>query len=401
MAESTSQHILCKQIHWDKPYLIAEQDGSMKPVRKLNKDFAKKLATDIDAEGQLQPIVVIPHPDKPGEYRGVAGEHRWWAMSQVLKRDLIEAKVFTDWDEKDANMASISENLWRNPLEKLRYFMALKAWMEHFQAKFPEKSGSGKAGLKAMNEKPAAVPEGEPAAVTTATVDATPEPPDEAAAEPTQTFPEMVAGATGQSVTSAKMDARIVRAFSSEELEALEQNNVGKVMQYKLSGIKDDKDRGRVVRLIASGMEPEAAMTTIPETVGDTNIAPPPAPEPEQVKAEAAMTDEEWVTTYCAEFRLLLAKYPDTLARFDRDAVFYRHDRDARIAYRAKNKKRLAAYGKDILGPFARAVKRVVHMNHPNNWKLCGGCNGAGSGAGRQCSKCYSAGFSVTQEGPE
>src|SRR4051812_21410764 len=86
-----------------------------KKLRTFKKDFAQLLAESIRVEGMHQPILVRPHPTAPGRYIVVFGVHRLYAVSHILKEPMIEAKVCVDMDDTDAAMATLAENLWRNP----------------------------------------------------------------------------------------------------------------------------------------------------------------------------------------------------------------------------------------------------------------------------------------------
>jgi len=77
-----------------------------------------QLAASIRAVGLIQPIVVRPHPDKPGEYQLVAGHRRHAAASKAgLKK--ITAEVREDLDDGMAYAAMLVENLQRQELTVL------------------------------------------------------------------------------------------------------------------------------------------------------------------------------------------------------------------------------------------------------------------------------------------
>src|SRR5690349_3126347 len=95
--------IECKLI--DVPKTAADK-------RTFTKEFAIRLADSIKIDGQLSPIVVRPNPSTAGRYILVAGRHRLYAIKNVLKEQMIEAKIFDDLDEEDADFAGIVENLF-------------------------------------------------------------------------------------------------------------------------------------------------------------------------------------------------------------------------------------------------------------------------------------------------
>lgn len=85
-----------------------------------------ELAESIREKGILQPILVRPSPQTPGEYEIVAGERRWRA-AQVVGLGVIPALVRQLADD-EALEISIIENVQRadlNPMEEARAYRAL------------------------------------------------------------------------------------------------------------------------------------------------------------------------------------------------------------------------------------------------------------------------------------
>jgi hypothetical protein len=369
-----------------------------KELRTFNKEFATNLAQSIQAEGMYNPIVLRPHPTDPGRFIVVQGTHRLFATAKVLKLPIIEAKVFDDMDEADAEMAMLSENLWRNPLKKEQHLIALNKWWQHWKTKNPEKVGSGGARRGQSVTKQAPATEGQTADVVEgAGVEAEP-----AAAEEAKSakFEEMVAAATGKSVSSAKRDTRIAKAFDAEQLEALHQMKATQADMIRLAKVKDEGKRGEIVNLIASGMEvddafadalgAEAPAATYSKTKEAEATA---AAEP----GESGMTDDEWFETYCGAKAALL-KDP---TKFKADALLFRATSDLRQSFRSKAKKHVAATKKGgVTGLFYSLLNRMCSMSHPKDWLLCEGCLGAGTtGEGEaKCSKCFGGGYHLRTE---
>lgn len=92
-------------------------------------DDLEKLASDIEAVGQLQPIVV--KQIDANNYRLIAGERRYRAIKQILKRETIRATIRRfDESDNDIRFVQISENAQREdylPLELARELSDLKA----------------------------------------------------------------------------------------------------------------------------------------------------------------------------------------------------------------------------------------------------------------------------------
>jgi ParB family chromosome partitioning protein len=96
------------------------------PRRAFDEDELEQLTNSIREKGVLQPILVRPAPDAPGEYQIVAGERRWRASQRagltsmpVLVREL---------DDADVLEIAVVENVQRadlNPIEEAQGYRAL------------------------------------------------------------------------------------------------------------------------------------------------------------------------------------------------------------------------------------------------------------------------------------
>jgi len=374
---------------------------------KFNKEFAVDLATSIKAEGLYNPIVVRPSAATPGRFILVQGRHRLYATSKVLKESVIRATVIVDMDDTDAEMAMISENLWRNPLSKTQHLKALRRWHEHFKTKHPEKVGSG-CTMRAASERKRRLEQGmapnnETTAVTGEEGNAMLDPQSRAAdsnSNGTASFAALVALATGKSLSTAKRDTRIARCFTAEQIEALEQMQVTQEEKTRIAKVKDEGMRGEIVSLIASGMEVEDAFKACLEADAP---APVDGKSKESREAEAAsnaatsgqMTDDQWFQEYCGRKAAFL-KDP---ARFKADAILFHRTSEQRQSFRSNSKKLVEAAKKaGVTGPFYNLLNRLINISHPDDWSLCGECKGANEVGGRKCEKCYGAGYQLKTE---
>ena len=96
------------------------------PRQRFDPAAIRSLAESIRSEGVMQPIVVRPSAETPGQYELIAGERRWRA-AQAAGLDKIPALVRPIDDEKAAEWALI-ENLQRedlNAIEKAEAFQHL------------------------------------------------------------------------------------------------------------------------------------------------------------------------------------------------------------------------------------------------------------------------------------
>lgn len=96
------------------------------PRRAFAEENLAGLAASIAERGVLQPILVRPLAETPGEYQIVAGERRWRAAQRAGLR-AIPALV-RDLDDLEAMEVAIIENIQRadlNPLEEARGYAAM------------------------------------------------------------------------------------------------------------------------------------------------------------------------------------------------------------------------------------------------------------------------------------
>lgn len=110
-------------------FILKVNQIEVKAQGRTTFDNLEALALDIKAIGQSQPVVV-KQLDKH-HYRLVAGERRYRAISQILKRDTIRATLRrVEESETDTRFVQISENTQREdylPLELATELADLKA----------------------------------------------------------------------------------------------------------------------------------------------------------------------------------------------------------------------------------------------------------------------------------
>ncbi len=97
-------------------------------------DFApealERLAGSIRDKGVLQPILVRPSPERPGDYQIVAGERRWRA-AQAAGLTSVPV-VLREFDDLEALEIAIVENVQREDLNPVEEAAGYKALMERF-----------------------------------------------------------------------------------------------------------------------------------------------------------------------------------------------------------------------------------------------------------------------------
>ncbi len=90
-----------------------------------------ELAASIREKGVLQPLLVRPVADAPGEYQIVAGERRWRAAQRAGLRSL-PIVVRSDLTELDVLEIGIIENVQRTDLNAIEEALAYRALMDSF-----------------------------------------------------------------------------------------------------------------------------------------------------------------------------------------------------------------------------------------------------------------------------
>jgi ParB family chromosome partitioning protein len=102
------------------------EPSPFQPRGTIREDDLDELAASIRSRGVLQPILVRPHPKRPGHFQIIAGERRWRA-AQLAGVTSVPCYV-RDLADTDASAAALVENLQRkdlNPIEEAEGFRRL------------------------------------------------------------------------------------------------------------------------------------------------------------------------------------------------------------------------------------------------------------------------------------
>ena len=100
------------------------------PRRNFDKAELEALAETVRTRGVLQPILVRPAPDLPGEYQIVAGERRWRA-AQIAGLRTIPA-VVRELDDRSVLEIAIVENVQRADLNALEEALGYRALIDRY-----------------------------------------------------------------------------------------------------------------------------------------------------------------------------------------------------------------------------------------------------------------------------
>ncbi len=119
-AASAQREIPIEQIHRNAGQPRMDFDG----------DELAMLADSIREKGVLQPILVRPSPEQPGEYQIVAGERRWRA-AQIAGLTTVPV-VLRELDDLETLEIAIIENVQRTDLNPIEEATAYRALMDRF-----------------------------------------------------------------------------------------------------------------------------------------------------------------------------------------------------------------------------------------------------------------------------
>jgi ParB family chromosome partitioning protein len=100
------------------------------PRRNFSEDDLEELAASVRERGVLQPILLRPAPDTPGEYQIVAGERRWRAAQRAELR-AIPALV-RELDDLQVMEVALIENIQRADLNALEEARGYASMMEKY-----------------------------------------------------------------------------------------------------------------------------------------------------------------------------------------------------------------------------------------------------------------------------
>lgn len=118
------------------------------PRKFFNEQALSELATTIKEHGLIQPIVVVEHEQKPGEYVIVAGERRYRAskLAGLTEVPVVLKKL----SKQEVDEISIIENIQReelNPIEEAYHYQKMISKNNWTQAELAKKVGKSQAAV--------------------------------------------------------------------------------------------------------------------------------------------------------------------------------------------------------------------------------------------------------------
>jgi ParB family transcriptional regulator, chromosome partitioning protein len=119
--------------------------GRFQPRRQFDAAQIEELAESIRAQGVLQPLLVRPHPELPGEFEILAGERRWRAAQAARLAEL--PVLVRDIGHREALEIALVENVQRqdlNSIEEARGYQRLIAEFGHTQEEIARVTGKSR-----------------------------------------------------------------------------------------------------------------------------------------------------------------------------------------------------------------------------------------------------------------
>ena len=83
---------------------------------------------------------------RPGYYKIVPGEHRYYVVAKMMKEEAIACRVFADMSDEEAELALLSENACRTNAKPTDRLLLLRKWQEVYQKHFPHLEGKKASG---------------------------------------------------------------------------------------------------------------------------------------------------------------------------------------------------------------------------------------------------------------
>lgn len=125
--------------------------GRFQPRRRFDDVELDELAESIRTRGVLQPLLVRPHPEAPGEYELIAGERRWRAAQRAQVHDV--PVIVLPLSDLEALEVALVENVQRQdltPLEEADGYARLIDEFHHTQEDLARVVGKSRSHVTNM-----------------------------------------------------------------------------------------------------------------------------------------------------------------------------------------------------------------------------------------------------------
>jgi ParB family transcriptional regulator, chromosome partitioning protein len=120
--------------------------GRFQPRRRFDEEALEALAQSIAAQGVLQPLLVRPHPARPGEFEILAGERRWRAAQRARLHEV--PVLLHEVNDRGALEFALVENVQREDLtalEEAEGYQRLIAEFDYTQEELAERVGKSRS----------------------------------------------------------------------------------------------------------------------------------------------------------------------------------------------------------------------------------------------------------------
>jgi ParB family transcriptional regulator, chromosome partitioning protein len=104
--------------------------GRTQPRQHFAQTEIDELAESIQSLGILQPLIVRPHPNRPGAYEIIAGERRWRAAQQVRLHEV--PALVRELNDGEALEIALVENLQRENLSAVEEAEGYRRLMDEY-----------------------------------------------------------------------------------------------------------------------------------------------------------------------------------------------------------------------------------------------------------------------------
>lgn len=355
--------------------------------------------------GLINPVDV--RQGEGDKYELVMGRKRLWAARQLGWKTIL-ARV-GDWSDAQLGFLQIAENLHRDQMSPAQQGLANQALMREFQLAFGPDPGraaggyaraakAGRDNLQQFASNDVAADESysntDPALGMNPASGAPPDAGSEDESQQPATAPRahsvILADAIGKDHTGARQDLKIAKAFTPEQLQALDVTQVSKADLLKIAKVADVERRHQVVNRVCFGDTADEAIAALctPENGQEKDAA-------YLELKERKISDEDWVREHGGKVRIMLQD-PTV---FDREALLYRHTRDDRLLLRSKCKAEVLKCHEAGGGPLSYHLRRILWVNHPSTWLRCWACEGRNVDK-PECEDCHGCGFKLNYDFP-
>jgi hypothetical protein len=369
------------------PKSIYVAPGRKRKPLNLTDERDLAIVENVRMIGILNPVSVRKTPNGSKPFELVCGLKRL-SIAKYLELSTVPVHVI-EASDKEMKFIEFAENTMRREMDHHEYERQLKVLLKEMETIYgpdPENSKGGKAraakatrdpDTKQFTTESRSEPEPEEPALCAAH-NAGPEP------QPARTYQSILSDITGRSQGTVSKDIKIAEAFTEEELQVLQFREVSHTDMLSVAKLEPASCRNEAIGHIAMGEPaPRAIELATAKLKADQEAAKTPKPPKEE-----ELSDADWLVGYYHAVRSQL----QNPAGFDRDALFYRHDRVNRQVHKGDARDELKKALDAGYSPFVRLAYNSLYVEHPDHWFICAECGGRNVDL-PQCGHCSGFGY--------